>query len=447
MKKFRVCSLFSGAGGIDYAFQQAGCEIVWANENDQAACATYRLNFPKTVLAEKDIRKVDVSEIPAFDILTGGFPCQPFSEVGQEKGFDDVRGNLFFEIIRIIDAKKPSVIFLENVASLEQHDQGKTFAVIRTMLESRNYSFHYLVADAQEYGVPQRRNRIYIICFRDQKNSDAFAFPPKTELKKHIFDIIDKSVRAPEWTYLDSQSDTYHKMAKAITDENQVYRFSDGKYGTKSGILSGRNGVSFTLLAGMGNWHDREPIIKDVFGIRKLTPMECFRLQGYPEEFSLKGIAIRDAYRQAGNTVCVPVVRQFAENIVQALNINEPSGTAVNDTIIGLLSSQQQLQTALKYKFYHFPARYLPDTMDNIKYVALYQSEKLFPGNAGIRYIGEIDSFKTQPRNEISELPKSSNELYCRLNISRWERLPSSVSFRFSKNITVTSRFWEDTAK
>ena len=126
----RVCSLFSGIGGIDLGFQQAGFDIVWANEFDKDAATTYRHNFGSEHLVEKDIRKVDVSEIPDFDVLVAGFPCQPFSIMGFRKGFNDPRGNLFFEIARIAEAKKPKVIFLENVANLLEHDDGKSFLTV-----------------------------------------------------------------------------------------------------------------------------------------------------------------------------------------------------------------------------------------------------------------------------------------------------------------------------
>ena len=126
----KVCSLFCGIGGIDIGFKQAGYDIVWANEYDAAACKTYRHNFGDSHLVEADIRKVSVADIPDFDVLTAGFPCQPFSIAGRQRGFEDKRGNLFFEITRIVDAKRPKVIFLENVPNLMEHDEGRTFLVI-----------------------------------------------------------------------------------------------------------------------------------------------------------------------------------------------------------------------------------------------------------------------------------------------------------------------------
>ena len=162
--KYRVASLFAGIGGICLGFKQAGFEIVWANEFDSAACRTYRHNFGNSYLIEADICQVKTESIPDFDVLVGGFPCQPFSIAGRQKGFDDKRGNLFFEITRIMDAKRPKVVFLENVPNLMEHDDGKTFLVIYNSLVQFGYSIYYKVMGADEYGnLPQTRKRIYIV--------------------------------------------------------------------------------------------------------------------------------------------------------------------------------------------------------------------------------------------------------------------------------------------
>lgn len=145
----RVCSLFCGIGGIDLAFTQAGHEIVWANDIDKYACMTYRHNFPD------------------FNILAAGFPCQPFSVCGKQKGFSNERGNLFFEIRKVIDAKHPAIVFLENVANLTEHDHGKTFNLIHNEFAGRGYFICYLIADACDYGIPQHRTRTYIVAFSD----------------------------------------------------------------------------------------------------------------------------------------------------------------------------------------------------------------------------------------------------------------------------------------
>lgn len=305
----RVGSLFAGIGGIDLGFRQAGFDILWANEIDRYACKTYKLNFPETALYECDVRSIDTSRLSTVDIITAGFPCQPFSICGNKKGFLDNRGNLFFEIMRIADAIKPKIIFLENVANLVEHDNGRTFNVIHNELISRGYYLRYLVADACDYGIPQHRTRTYLLAFCDVKQCEAYQFPDKINLEKHIFDIIDKSAKVENRFYLSENTPKYNKMVKAITDDNQIYRFSD------YGIQSGKDGIAFTLKANMGTWYDRVPIIKDNFGIRKITPYECLALMGFPNDFKIANITFNNAYKQIGNSVCVPIIARMAKNI------------------------------------------------------------------------------------------------------------------------------------
>lgn len=307
--KPKVCSLFAGIGGIDTAFEQAGFEIVWANEIDKDACKTYRHNFPNTVLSECDIKGINAFDIPDFDVLTAGFPCQSFSVCGNKKGFEDERGNLFFEIMRIADAKNPQVIFLENVANLTEHDNGKTFNRIHNELVERNYYIRYIIADACNYGIPQHRTRTYIVTFKDLNTCNSFVFPNKQPLKKHVFDIIDRSVKAEDKFYLSENSVQYGKMNAAITDNNQIYRFSD------YGIQKSKDGICFTLKANMGTWYDRVPIIRDDFGIRTITPKECLALQGFPQSFDFPDISMKSMYKQCGNTVVVPVVVGIAKKL------------------------------------------------------------------------------------------------------------------------------------
>lgn len=304
-----VGSLFAGIGGIDLGFKQAGFDILWANEIDRDACKTYKLNFPETTLFEGDIRKLDAAKLENVDIITAGFPCQPFSVCGKQIGFGDDRGNLFFEIMRIADAIEPKIVFLENVANLVEHDKGRTFNVIHNELVSRGYYLRYMVADACDYGIPQHRTRTYLLAFRDVERCESYHFPEKVKPEKRIFDIIDKTVKVDDSFYLPENSPKYNKMAKAIIDDNQIYRFSD------YGIQSGKDGICFTLKANMGTWYDRVPIIKDNYGIRTITPNECLALMGFPEDFMIANITPESAYKQIGNSVCVPVIFQIANNI------------------------------------------------------------------------------------------------------------------------------------
>lgn len=311
--KPKVCSLFAGIGGIDLAFEQAGFEVACSNEIDKDACSTYRHNFPNTVLVEDDIRNINAENIPDFDVLTAGFPCQSFSVCGNKKGFEDDRGNLFFEIMRIVDKKKPAIIFLENVANLTEHDNGKTFNRIHNELSERDYTIRYIIADACNYGIPQHRTRTYIVAFKNFEMCNRFRFPEEQRLRDHLFDVIDRSIKVDDKFYLDKNSVQYQKMKTAITDENQIYRFSD------YGIQKSKNGISFTLKANMGTWYNRVPIIKDNFGIRTITPKECLALQGFPISFDFPNIPMKSMYKQCGNTVVVPIVQNISKKLYELI--------------------------------------------------------------------------------------------------------------------------------
>ena len=282
-------------------------EIVWANEIDKDACKTYRHNFHDTILFKCDIRKTKASSTPDFDILTASFPCQFFSLCGNKKGFEDERGNLFFEIMRFADEKKPEIIFLEDVANLTEYDNGKTFNRLHNELSERDYYIRYIIADACNYGIPQHRTRTYIVAFKDFEMCNKFKFPEEQPLKKHIFDVINRSICADDKFYLYEKSVHYKRTKAAITDENQIYRFSD------YGIQKSKGGISFTLKANMGTWYNRVPIIKDNFGIRIIPTKECLTLQGFPPSFDFPNIPLKSMYKQCGNTVVVPFIEKNCE--------------------------------------------------------------------------------------------------------------------------------------
>ena len=309
MDKFKVGSLFSGIGGIDLGFEQAGFEIAWANDMDASACKTYRHNFPNTHLIEGDVRDVDPRTLSDIDVLVAGFPCQPFSIMGYRRGFKDPRGNLFFEISRFIDIKCPRVVFLENVRNLMEHDNGKTFLVIYNTLAQFGYSVKYKVINATDVNIPQNRARIFIVAFLDIEDCDRFSFPEAMSLDATIEDIIDRSVKHDDIYYYGSSSRYFKELNAKIVDRTGIYRIDD------SGVATRKWDICPTLKANMGTYPDRVPIIRDNFGIRKLTPMECLAFQGYPKNYTFKGISLESAYKQCGNTVCVPVITTIAQNI------------------------------------------------------------------------------------------------------------------------------------
>lgn len=310
----KVGSLFSGIGGIDLGFQQSGFEICWANEIDKDACKTYRKNFTYTLLIEDDIKKVEPLKLDSPDILVAGFPCQSFSVMGYQRGFRDARGNLFFEIARFVDALKPGVILLENVKNLMYHNNGKTFLVIYNTLAEPGYTVKYKVMCPTEYAdIPQYRKRIFIAAFLDIEKCDRFVFPEPVKLNCGISDMIDRAIKHDDVYYYNRDNRYYSELNRKILDKTGIYRIDD------SGIAMRKWDICPTLKANMGTYHDRVPIIRDDFGIRKLTPYECLKFQGYPKNFRFPNIPLEAAYKESGNTVCVPIVKKIADNISKVL--------------------------------------------------------------------------------------------------------------------------------
>jgi len=310
-----VGSMFSGIGGICLGFKQAGFNIIWANEIDSAACKTYRHNFGNDYLVEGDIYKIDKTKIPKFDILTAGFPCQPFSLAGPHKGFGDKRSNLFFQIIEVAKFVEPKIIFLENVANLIDHDNGKTFITIFNALAELNYCLRYRNISANEYGnTPQTRNRTYIIAFKDEIMCQRFTFPNPINLTTDIFDIIDTHSKQNKIYYYSKNNWFFTYLTSKVKRKDSIYRVHD------SGIHLAKHRTCPTLTASMGTRKNMVPLIIDDYGYRKLTLRECLDFQGFPKSFYFpKNIAIEDAYKQIGNSVCVPVIRRIAEQIKKAI--------------------------------------------------------------------------------------------------------------------------------
>lgn len=314
----KFIDLFAGIGGIKIAFENAGFECVFSNDFDCNCKVTFDLNFSKVFETEKqmvlgDISKMDVENIPNFDILTGGFPCQPFSIAGHREGFDDERGrgNLFFDIVRILQHHKPKAFLLENVKNLKTHDKGHTIKVIYEELEKLGYHVTDTVLNAVEYGnLPQNRERIYIVGFLDVNNLKDFKFPSKIPLTKTIHDCLETNV---DDKYYYNDKPLYEKLKDDVISENSIYQWRR-KY-----VRENKSGVCPTLTANMGTGGHNVPIIKDKKGIRKLTPKECANFQGFPKDYVLPKIADSHLYKQFGNSVSIPVVERIANNIRQAL--------------------------------------------------------------------------------------------------------------------------------
>lgn len=317
---YSVASFFAGVGGIDLGFELTKqARTIYANEIDPYPIQTFEANFPIKV-DQRDICDVKASEVPNIDIILGGFPCQAFSIAGYRKGFEDEkgRGTLFFEILRIIKAKKPKAILLENVKNLVSHDNGNTFRVILEALKDAGYHVRYAVLNAMEYGnIPQNRERIYIVGFKSKKVFEKFTFPEPIPLKKTIHDVID-FINPVDEKYLYTKGkykgDIYDKLVAAMDDSNAVYQWRR-KY-----VRKNMSGVVPTLTANQGEGGHNVCLVKTRQGIRKMTPKECFNTQGFPESFVLPNrIADGRLYKQAGNSVCVSVVKRIAEQILVAM--------------------------------------------------------------------------------------------------------------------------------
>jgi DNA (cytosine-5)-methyltransferase 1 len=309
-----IAGLFAGVGGIEKGFSQAGFRPVVSNELDRYASITFRENNVHQLI-EGDIKELPSSAVPkGITVLAGGFPCQPFSVAGYRKGFDDDRGNVFWEIDRLYGDQKPQVVFLENVKNLRTHDSGNTFSVIKSALEDRGYTVIADVLNAKDYSmVPQNRERMYIVAFKDPKAAKRFSFPEKIGKPASINKYIDFNKKVPAEYYYGPSTPFYERLVEEITEKGTVYQWR------RQYVRANKSGVSPTLTANMGMGGHNVPIILTKYGIRKLTPEECFRLMGF-EDFKIPGgLAKSHLYKQAGNSVVVPVIARIAESIKRAL--------------------------------------------------------------------------------------------------------------------------------
>lgn len=313
----RCASFFAGVGGIDLGFSKAGFETVYANEFDPFAADTFECNFSIKV-DRRDINEVPTSEIPDFDIMLAGFPCQAFSIAGYRQGFDDEkgRGNLFFQLTRIIRekaavGKAPRVCFFENVKNLVGHDNGNTFKVICNELDKLGYQIEQRVMNACEYGnIPQNRERIYIVAFREQDDYERFKMPLPVELTTTLRDVIEFDQNVDDKFYYKEDCYFYDKLVETIKNHGTVYQWR------RVYVRENKSNLVPTLTANMGTGGHNVPLIYTTDGrYRKLTPRECFNVQGFPKDFVLPDQSNAKLYKQAGNSVVVPVIQRIAEKI------------------------------------------------------------------------------------------------------------------------------------
>jgi len=309
-KILRAIDLFAGIGGIRRGFKNAfndDIDFVFSSEIDKNAQKTYYLNYKE--IPYGDITAIDETEIPAHDIILAGFPCQAFSVAGKRKGFEDTRGTLFFDVARIAKYHRPRVLFLENVKGFVGHDKGKTFEVVKKTLEDIGYTVFHKVLNTKDFDVAQNRERIYIVAFLDDIKD--FTFPEKIEPTKTIQDFLDSDV---DENYYYNGKPLYDKIKNDITSTKTIYQWR------RHYVRENKNNVCPTLTANMGTGGHNVPIIKDKKGIRKLTPYECVKFQGFDKSFKFpKDLALSHQYKQAGNSVTVKVIEEIAKRIQDVL--------------------------------------------------------------------------------------------------------------------------------
>jgi DNA (cytosine-5)-methyltransferase 1 len=314
---FTFIDLFAGIGGFRIAMQNVGGKCVYTSEWNADAKKTYFRNFGEVPFG--DITKDSVKNyIPKkFDVLCGGFPCQAFSIAGYRKGFTETRGTLFFDIQQIIEKHQPKVVFLENVKNLVSHDEGKTFKVILEILEEKlGYKvFHKVLNSMTHANVPQNRERIFIVAFdpRQVENFEDFSFPAPIELTNTIHDLLEQGKQDDKY-YYKKDHQYYPELEKTMLKKDTVYQWR------RVYVRENKSNVCPTLTANMGAGGHNVPLIKDDFGIRKLTPKECFAFQGYPmDKYILPPLANSKLYMQAGNSVTTTLVERIGEEIVKVL--------------------------------------------------------------------------------------------------------------------------------
>ena len=323
-KKLTFIDLFAGIGGIRMGFERQGFKCVFSNEINDHACEMYEINFGDN--PKGDITRIDPKDLPDFDVLVGGFPCQSFSICGKQKGFEDARGTLFFDICRILDEKKPEAIMLENVFNLVTHDHGNTFKVMQESLRNLGYTIEYQVLNARNFGVPQNRERIIIVGSRNGKHFDFSKLNKKTIDcmypfldKDGPFEILDPK----DYTLLDPKF--VHKQKKSglifVGHRNKRIRTVGVRPGTEH--LSRVHKMPNRIYSAEGThptiasqeYSGRYWIYVDGI-VRKLTMNECFRFFGFPENFKKTGTASKQ-YERIGNSVCVNMISEIAKEIKQ----------------------------------------------------------------------------------------------------------------------------------
>lgn len=335
--KYRSIDLFAGIGGIRLGFDRAfkeNIETVFVSEWDKKAQETYQANFNDDFAIAGDITEIPESEVPSFDICLAGFPCQAFSMAGKHQGFDDnyrgsCRGTLFLDVARICDYHKPKVIFCENVKGLTIHDKGRTYKIIKKTFENLGYKVFDKILNSKDFGVPQNRERIYLVAFRNDIAPKEFIFPEETDSSKILWDIREEKAVPAKYYLSTTYMDTLLAHKKRHESKGNGFGYEIRDWGEIAGaIVCGGMGRERNLVVDnrqknlVPTTHIKGEI--NPYGIRKMTPREWARLQGYPDSFVLP-LADTHLYKQLGNSVTVNVIEAIAEKIKEVLDNAEKS--------------------------------------------------------------------------------------------------------------------------
>lgn len=315
IKDMTFIDLFAGIGGFRQALESYGAECVFSSEKDKYAIETYEANYGEK--PSGDITKIKSEEIPEHDILCAGFPCQPFSISGKQKGFEDERGILFFEIYRIAKYHKPKILFLENVANLKKHNDSKTIEQMKEMLESLGYIVNMKVLNASDYNVPQSRKRIYFVCFDKEKLPIYnFEYPTPIQCTTYLRDILEDDTVTESCRII--RDDIVFKGVEVTRCEPRPIRIGTINKGGQGDRIYSPLGHAITLSAEGGGSGAKTGAYLINGHVRKLSPRECARAQGFPENFIIAE-KTNQAYKQFGNSVALPVLKLIVGKIDEAI--------------------------------------------------------------------------------------------------------------------------------
>lgn len=315
IKDMKFIDLFAGIGGFRQALESYGAKCVFSSEKDKFAALTYEANYGE--MPSGDITKIKVDEIPSHDILCAGFPCQAFSISGKQLGFEDARGVLFFDIIRIVQYHRPSILFLENVANLKKHNDSKTINLMKTLLEQLGYIVNFELLNASDYNVCQSRKRIYFVCFnKDKLPIRNFTYPKPVPCTKYLFDILQSDDETE--AYRIRRDDVTYKNIVISKPSSSPIRIGTINKGCQGDRIYSPMGHAITLSAEGGGAGSKTGAYLINGHLRKLSPRECARVQGFPETFKIV-VSDNQAYKQFGNSVAIPVLKAIVNKIDESI--------------------------------------------------------------------------------------------------------------------------------